>query len=220
METTGDTEQMDEAYRWIIWARKLQAASQTGLHFSSDPYDRERYEQIAEIAAEMFAANSPLEAREVRSWNREELGYETPKVDVRGVVFQDDRLLLVREVSDRNRWTLPGGWADVTDAPSAAIEREVFEESGYEVKAVELLALYDRDTQGHLPPLPHQVYKVFFRCEVVGGAAQTSRETSEVAFFSEDQLPLDQLSEERVLPAQLLDFFRRAASNPGPAAFD
>ncbi len=164
---------------WIEWAKSLQAISQTGLHFSEDMYNRDRYEQIAKIAAEMIAHNTNLSEIQVLELNASEFGYATPKIDVRGVVFKSSKILLVREVEDHGRWTLPGGWADVNETPSQATVREVFEESGFETQVVKLLAVYDREKQGHTPPFPYHVYKLFFLCKIIGGCAQAHGETSE-----------------------------------------
>jgi ADP-ribose pyrophosphatase YjhB (NUDIX family) len=183
------------------WIRSLQAISQNGLHFSSDSYDRERYEQIAKISAEILEHHSSLSAADVLNLNKAEFGYATPKVDVRGAAFRDGKILLVRETADQGRWTLPGGWADVNEAPGKAVVREVFEESGFETRAVKLLAVYDRETQGHLPSFPYTVYKLFFLCEITGGKECPNSEASEIAFFGENELP--ELSIERVKPEQI-----------------
>ncbi len=189
---------------WLRWARRVQALAQTGLHYAQSTYDRERYGQLRELAAEMFAAGSNLDEAAVRAVFDREEGYATPKVDVRGAVFQDGRLLLVREAAD-GLWTLPGGWADVNDSPAEAVEREIREESGFEAKATHLIALYDRAKHPHLPPFPFHVYKLFFGCEWVGGSVRTSHETSAVAFFEEKEIP--PLSETRVLPEQIARCF-------------
>ncbi len=205
---------MNEAL--IRWAHKIQALTQTGLTYATDPYDRERYEILRGIAAEMLAAPLGTETPAlIASFERQE-GYATPKVDVRGVVIQEGAVLLVRERSD-GLWTLPGGWADVGDSPSRAVEREIREESGYEAKAVKLLALYDRDMHGY-PPMAFHVYKAFFRCEVVGGAAAVSSETDGVDFFPQDALP--PLSIERVTATQIARFFDHDRHPDWPTDFD
>ncbi len=191
--------------QWIEWAKALQAIAQTGLHFCQSQYDAERYQQIQEIAADIFADHTNTKKEVILDLFSQENGYATPKVDVRGVVFQDSKILLVREVLDNHRWTLPGGWADVNETPIEAITREVFEESGFETQVVKLLAVYDRTKQGHQPPTPYHVYKMFFLCEIIGGEAKPSYETSEVGFFTEDNLP--ELSISRVLPHQIQRFF-------------
>ena len=198
------------------WAQRIQALSQTGLTYAQDPYDRARYEELREIAAEMLAAPLNAEASELTRLFRAEEGYATPKVDVRGVVIQDERVLLVRERSD-GLWTLPGGWADVGDAPGHAVEREIWEESGYEAKAVKLLALYDRNRHGH-PPMAFHVYKAFFRCEITGGNPALSSETDGVDFFGLDALP--PLSVERVTAGQIARFFDHARHPDWPTDFD
>jgi ADP-ribose pyrophosphatase YjhB (NUDIX family) len=204
--------------RWMEWVRALQAISQTGLHFSEDPYDRERYEQVGGIAAEILAKHSTLSEEQILELNALEFGYATPKIDVRGVVFRDDKILLVREIMDEGRWTLPGGWADPNETPSLSVEREVVEESGFQVRALKLLAVYDRDTQGHKPPFPCTVYKLFFLCEIVGGEPRTNKEVSEIAFFGKDEIP--ELSQSRVTETQIKRLFEHFRNPDLPTDFD
>jgi len=205
--------------KWIEWARALHALSQTGMHYAVNEYDKERYKHIGDIAADMLASHSSLTRDQALQLNAAEFGYATPKVDVRGVAFRDDRVLLVQEILDENRWTLPGGWADVNETPSGAVVREVAEESGFETRVTRLLACYDRDEQGHKPPYPHHVYKLFFLCEITGGCAETDHETSGVDFFAEDELP--ELSQGRVTEDQLHRFFKwHREDRERPADFD
>jgi ADP-ribose pyrophosphatase YjhB (NUDIX family) len=136
---------------------------------------------------------------------------------VRGVVFRDDKILLVRERSD-GFWTLPGGWADVNVSPSEAVEREILEESGFKTKSRRLLALYDRAKHPHRPPFAFHVYKIFIECELMGGSPTTSYETTAVDFFAEDALP--PLSESRVLPDQIKRCFAMRRNPQAPAYFD
>jgi ADP-ribose pyrophosphatase YjhB (NUDIX family) len=181
-------------------------------------YDKERYQQIAKIAAEIIAKHTNLSEEQLLEFNASEFGYATPKVDVRGVVFKESKILLVREVEDHGRWTLPGGWADVNETPSQATVREVFEESGFKTQAVQLLALYDREKQGHTPPFPYHVYKFFFLCEIIGGSAKAHGETSEVGFFGEDEIP--ELSKSRVTEKQLRRFFQHIINSKQLTDFD
>ncbi len=136
-------------------ARELAAIAQTGAHFAKDRYDQERYQRVAEIAAALLACCSDVPAPAIYAWSKQEFGYATPEVDVRGFILKDDKVLLVREDADEGRWTLPGGWADVNESPSESVVREVEEESGYIVKPLRLLAVLDRDKQGHTPPFPY-----------------------------------------------------------------
>lgn len=188
---------------WLDWARRVQAIAQSGLAYSPNQYDLERYEALREIAAEMMAAGSAGDVAVFRNCFAAERGYATPKVDVRGAVFREGRILLVLEREDGG-WTLPGGWADVGESPAEAIVREVREESGYETRALKLLAVYDRNRHAH-PPIPFHAYKIFFQCEVMGGAPAASNETAGVDWFAESALPA--LSTSRVTAAQIHRFF-------------
>jgi len=201
---------------WVDWAARLQALAQNGLEYAATPFDVDRYQAIRQIAAEMVAAGSGLPIDQVLGRMSGELGYATPKVDVRGAVFQDDALLLVRERRD-HCWTLPGGWAEVGLSPAENVEREVFEESGYRTRAVKLLAVYDRGKHPH-PPHPHHIYKIFFLCQLMGGEASSSTETEGAAFFREGEIP--ELSVARVTPAQIGRMFDHHRHPEWPADFD
>jgi ADP-ribose pyrophosphatase YjhB (NUDIX family) len=202
---------------WLAWCRELQAMAQTGLTFTRDAYDRERYEALRELAARILAAHCATEAGRIETLFTAETGYATPKVDVRGAVFRDERILLVREILDDGRWTLPGGWADVNQSPSECVVREVREESGFETVARKLAAVWDRRRHPH-PPHPFHIYKMFFLCDLVGGEARTSIETSGVDFFAEDDLP--ELSLGRTLAAQIHRMFEHYRNPDLPTDFD
>jgi len=202
--------------QWLEWARRLQALAQTGLTYTRDHFDVERYESIRALAAEMIAAHVQTDVHAVRELLAHEQGHATPKIDVRGVVFRENAILLVKERQD-GLWTLPGGWADVNESPSEAVVREVEEESGYRTRAVKLLALYDRRKHAHPPHLYH-IYKLFFRCELLGGLPSPSVETEDVAFFREGELP--DLSIMRVTPAQIARWFDHHRHPDWPTDFD
>jgi ADP-ribose pyrophosphatase YjhB (NUDIX family) len=205
--------------KWMGWVKALQAISQTGLHYAKDPFDIRRYQQLQTTAAEMLADRSNLSGEQALEFSAAEFGYATPKVDVRGVAFRDSKILLVREIRDHGRWTVPGGWADVGETPSEAVVREVFEESGFETNAVKLLAVYDREKQRHVPPFPFHVYKLFFLCEIIGGGApRPNEEASEIAFFAEDELP--ELSVSRVTESEIKRFFRYLQDPMAETDFD
>jgi len=203
--------------KWLAWAKKLQAIAQTGLTYAMDPFDIDRYESIRLVAAEMMALGSGEQRSDffVKLLSKDS-GYATPKVDVRAAVFHEGRLLLVRERED-GRWTLPGGWADVGDSPSAAVIREVKEESGYDVTARKLLALLDRNLHGH-PPIPYHAYKLFFLCDLVGGSPHAEEETDAVEFFASDRIP--PLSLTRVTTAQIGRIFEHFLHPEWPTQFD
>jgi len=202
--------------KWLDWARRLQAIAQSGMAYSPGQYDLERYESVREIAAEMMAEGSAGPVAPVRDLFASQAGHATPKVDVRAAVFREDRILLVEERSD-GHWSLPGGWADVQESPAEATVREVQEESGYQTRAVKLLAVYDRNRHGH-PTIAFHAYKLFFQCELIGGAPASSHETSGVDWFTEDRLPA--LSTTRVTAAQVHRFFAHYRNPRWPTDFD
>jgi ADP-ribose pyrophosphatase YjhB (NUDIX family) len=184
---------------WLIWGREVQALAQTGLAFGKDPYDLQRYAALRALSARMMAARTATDAERIEALFAAEDGYATPKVGVRGAVFdRSGRILMVREVVDENRWTLPGGWADVNQTPAQSVVREVFEESGYQVRAVKLAAVWDRARHAH-PPAAFSVVRMFFICALEGGSPKTSLETSEVGWFAQADVPAD-LSLRRTLP--------------------
>ena len=200
----------------LDWARKVQAIAQNGLLFSKDSFDRDRYSQLKDLSDSILAAELDIPLGKARAlWEKED-GYVTPKVDVRGGVFDGDRVLLVRERSD-GRWTLPGGWVDVNDTPSDAVVREIFEESGYRAKATKLAMLVDKNRHPH-PPSVHHIYKLFFLCELTGGAASTSNETDGVDFFPVHSLP--DLSVGRALRSQIERLYAHQLNRSLPTDFD
>jgi ADP-ribose pyrophosphatase YjhB (NUDIX family) len=137
-------------------------------------------------------------------------------VDVRAAVFREGRILLVQEPGEKG-WSLPGGWADVGESPSEAAARETLEEAGYRVKAVRLLAAYDRDRQGH-PPIPYHVYKLVFLCEILDEMPSSDVDTEGARFFDEHEIP--ELSVTRVTGTQISRFFEQHRNPDHPADFD
>jgi len=201
---------------WLRWVRELTAIGQTGLEFAKDPYDIERYGAVRRIAAEMLAcASKEANSEQILTALDGDIGYATPKIDVRAAVIHESEILLVREV--RGGWTMPGGWADVGEAPSSAAAPEVREESGFDVRVRKLFAVFDRDKHGH-PPIPYHAYKLFFLCDLIGGTATTSVETDGVDFLAQDAIPLLSLS--RVLPWQIDLAFEHSRHPELPTLFD
>jgi ADP-ribose pyrophosphatase YjhB (NUDIX family) len=200
----------------VDWARKVQAIAQNGLAFTQDPFDKERYTQLTDLVASILSSELDIPLAQAKGFWEGEEGYVTPKVDVRGGIFEDDRVLLVRERSD-GKWTLPGGWVDVNDSPSGAVVREVYEESGYRARAVKLAALVDKLRHPH-PPGIHHIYKLFFLCELLGGEPAVSTETDAVQFFPVHSLP--ELSTGRVLASQIERLYQHRLHPELPTDFD
>ena len=189
--------------KWLEWAKQIQAISQAGLAYSKDMYDLERFEQLRTLSIEIMQTYTDVEEVKIRELFASDTGYQTPKVDVRGVVFDEDRILLVRERTD-GAWALPGGWADVGLSAKEVVVKEVKEEAGLEVAPVRLLGVVDKKFHPH-PPSPIHVYKIFILCEVVGGQAAAGMETLDVGYFGEADLPA--LSTERNTIGQIRTLF-------------
>lgn len=185
--------------KWLDWAKQIQAIAQTGLTYARDVYDIERYEALRELSIEILSDYTMAGEEKIKLTFASDTGYATPKVDIRAVVFKQNRILLVREKID-GAWSLPGGWADIGLSPSEVAVKEVQEESGYTVQPLRLLAVLDKKFHNH-PPEPYHIYKMFIHCEIIGGDAQTGLETSAVGFFEENNLP--ELSVERNTLKQL-----------------
>jgi ADP-ribose pyrophosphatase YjhB (NUDIX family) len=201
---------------WLRWAERLQGIAQTGLTYAKDPYDLERYGELRRIALEIAAAGVELPVEEVRVVFASALGYPTPKVDVRAVVFRSGELLLVRERKS-GRWTLPGGWADVGDTPGQAAERETLEESGYRVEAHKLVALLDKARHEH-PVSIDYTYKVLISCRLLDGEPATSHEIDAVGFFARGETP--DLDLDRTTPGQVALAWKHHDDPARPTDFD
>jgi len=203
--------------QWLSIARELRAIAQTGLAFTADRFDRQRYERVRELAGSMLALGSGADYGVILGILLADKGYATPKVVVRGAAFVDGRVLLVREISD-GKWTLPGGWADVNQTAGECVVREIAEESGFEARVLKLAAVHDYQRSNHPARHIDSIYKMFFICEITGGAARVSDETSEVAFFARGELP--PLSLGRTTAAQIDSMFLHAERPDLPADFD
>jgi ADP-ribose pyrophosphatase YjhB (NUDIX family) len=202
---------------WLTVAREMRALAQTGLAFTKDKFDQQRYQRLQELAAQLLAHGSTVGYESILELLRQEMGYATPKVDVRGAAFVDGRVLMVREVSD-GKWTLPGGWADVNQSAAECVAREIREESGFTARTLKLAAVFDYQRSNRPAQHIDSIYKMFFICEITGGAARSSDETSEVAFFARRELP--PLSQGRTTVAQIDRMFQHREHMELAADFD
>lgn len=183
---------MDQKEQWLEWAVELQSLAQAGIFYGKDPYDRERYERIREIAAEMVSCKSGLSLETVKHLFCSEAGYQTPKLDTRAAIFQGDRILLVHEAN--GTWALPGGWVDVNVSVAENTVKEVKEEAGLDVRVKRVIAVQDREKHNR-PVYAYKVCKIFLQCEVLGGAFVPNIETTGFDYFGLDELP--RLAEEK-----------------------
>jgi len=191
---------MIERFNWLDIAKRLDAIAQTGLTYTQGEYDKERYEEIRKISHIIFHHYTEAPIDKIYDLFAQEEGYPTPKVDVRGVVFRGEKILLVQEKLD-NQWALPGGWADIGLTPNEVVVKEVEEESGLKVSPERLLAVLDKKMHNH-PPSPLHVYKMFILCKEAGGKLSAGMETLKADFFNLDHLPA--LSTERNTAEQLV----------------
>ena len=203
---------------WIDYVERVLATAQVGLTFSTNPYDIERFRKLQQDTAAILAAGADLDAAVVRDWIELDAGYATPKLDVRALVLdEDERVLLVREAAD-GLWSLPGGWCDLGESAGEAVVRETFEETGLAVKAVRLLALFDKRKHAHPPQIPH-AHKAFFFCRLLSGALkERTNETTGASYFPLASLP--PLSRQRVLPEQIAKLAERAIAGELETIFD
>jgi len=201
--------------KWIQWAREIFSLSQTGLTYNKNEFDIERYKRLQEISAEMIASQSELSKESVLESFSMQVGYATPKIDVRGAVVHDGKILLIQERMDE-RWAMPGGWADLGNAPASVAEREVWEESGYRVKAEKVIAVIDAN---RIEPLEfYHAFKIIFLCKLTGGKPKTSYETMGVDFFDLNDLP--PLSLFRTNEEMLQEVFAHIKDPKRPTYFD
>jgi ADP-ribose pyrophosphatase YjhB (NUDIX family) len=199
-------------------SREIQAISKSGLTFSKDPYDVERFKQLEDIAAELISKHSVHSKEFINKVFSAEAGYVTPKIDVRAAAFRDEKILMVKEKQTR-AWTLPGGYVDVNESLSTAVEREVIEESGLLVKASKVAAIYDHRKHGYQSHLYH-FYKIYLLCELTGGSEKTNLETTEVGYFSQSEIETLELDPGRITKAHVLRMFDHYAEPSLSTDFD
>ncbi|KKI90842.1 ADP-ribose pyrophosphatase [Bacillus sp. SA1-12] len=202
--------------KWLEWAKQLQSIAQAGLTYSKDVYDLERFELIRKISVEILAQQAEIDKKIIKDLFANETGYATPKVDIRSVIFMDNKILMVQENTD-GAWSLPGGWGDIGLTPSEVAVKEVKEEAGFDVKAVKLISVLDKKCHPH-PPSPYHVYKMFIQCEIIGGHPKEGIETSAVEFFAENELP--PLSIARNTKSQIQLAFKHLHNPQEPVYFD
>ena len=172
--------------QWLEWAIELQSLAQAGLTYGKDIFDRERYERIREISAEIMTYKTDIPVQKVKDLFCNETGYQTPKLDTRAAIFQNGKILLVKENS--GKWSLPGGWVDVNVSVKENTIKEVKEEAGLDVTADKVIAIQDR-SKHNLPVYAYGVCKIFVLCTIIGGAFKENIETTGFAYFSENELP-------------------------------
>ena len=172
--------------KWLKWAIEIQSLAQSGLAYTTNVYDIERYERLREISAEMLEEKSNINLEKVKELFCNETGYQTPKIDTRAAIFKDNKILLVHE--NNGTWSLPGGWCDVLESVKSNTIKEVKEEAGLDVKATKIIAIQDRNKHNR-PIYAYGICKIFVMCEIIGGEFKENIETTEMKYFALDELP-------------------------------
>ena len=195
-------------------AMELQSIAQIGLTYTKDVYDKERFERIREISAELMAIKTGFSIEKVKELFCNETGYQTPKIETRAVIFKENRILLVKE---RGKWALSGGWVDYNESINSNTIKEAKEESGLDVKPIRIIAIQDRNKH-NVPQYAYGIVKVFVLCEVLGGSFEQNNETTESNYFSLENLPI--LDEDKNVYEQIKMCFDAIKDNKWQVVFD
>ena len=202
--------------QWLKWAMEIQSLAQIGLTYTKDAFDKERYERLRDIAAEMIAYQTDLPVEKAKDLFCNETGYQTPKIDTRAAIFQDNKILLVHEKN--GTWALPGGWCDVLESVKSNTEKEVKEETGLNVEAIKLIAVQDRN-QHNQPVYAYGVCKIFVLCHLLSGQFIDNIETTEIQYFDRDDLP-SSLAHEKTTKEQIEMCFQAFHDSNWQTQFD
>lgn len=202
--------------QWLKWAIEIQSLSQTGLSYANNAYDIERYKRLREISAEMIAEKSNISLDKVKDLFCNEIGYQTPKIDTRAVIFKDNKILLTHE--NNGTWSLPGGWCDVLESIKSNTIKEAKEETGLDVETMKIISIQDRNKHNK-PIYAYGVCKVFILCNVIGGQFINNIETTEINYFSFDEIPSN-LAEEKTNKEQIEMCFKAYKNKNWQVQFD
>lgn len=202
--------------KWLKWAIEIQSLAQAGLAYTNNVYDIERYERLREISAEMISEKTDINLNKIKDLFCNETGYQTPKIDTRAVIFKDNKILLTHE--SNGTWSLPGGWCDVLESVGSNTIKEVKEETGLDAQTVKIIAIQDRNKHNK-PIYAYGVCKVFILCNVIGGEFIENIETTEIKYFSLDEIP-DNLAEEKTNKEQIEMCFNAMNNKNWQVQFD
>ena len=200
----------------VKWAMEIQSLAQSGLAYTSNAYDIERYERLREISAEMMAEKTNISLDKVKDLFCNETGYQTPKIDTRAAIFKDEKILLTHE--NNGTWSLPGGWCDVLESVASNTIKEVKEETGLDVETIKIIAVQDRNKHNK-PIYAYGVCKIFVLCNVIGGEFIENIETTEIKYFSLDEIP-NNLAEEKTNNEQIEMCFKAYKDEKWQTQFD
>lgn len=177
---------MNDLDELIKIAMELQSIAQNGLTYTKDPFDKQRFERVREISAQMISMKTELPLEKVKDLFCNETGYQTPKIETRAAIFKENKILLVKE---QDKWSLPGGWVDYNESIASNTIKEVKEEAGLDIIPLRIIAIQDRNKH-NFPKFAYGIFKVFVLCYVISGSFKENDETTESGFFSLDNLPI------------------------------
>lgn len=197
--------------------KRLRSIADIGLLYCNNEYDKARYLELQEISIRLLSkvsGHSPEDLKESFPLYKD---YPTAKVDIRGLVLSfDKKILLVKESAD-NKWSLPGGWADIGHSPKEVIVKEFKEETGLDVIPQVLLAVFDKRMHAH-PPQSFYVYKMVFYCTAISSQLDKGFDVLDVKYFDISNLP--ELSEDRILKSQIELLYKKVIESDCKAYFD
>ncbi|SDL30236.1 NUDIX hydrolase [Halarsenatibacter silvermanii] len=217
MEDSEKSEDRNKAPGWLSYARRLQTIAQAGLTYSENKYDRERFKEIQKIGAEILREYSSLEKEKAEDLLESEIGYPTPRVDVRAAIFRKGDILMVKEKIN-DRWSLPGGWADIEWSLKENLIKEAHEEAGVEINPRRIIGVFDRGTKDEEALSFYGIYKIFVECDFISMDFQENIETSTAKFYGRDDLP--NISKERNTEEEIKLCFEARNKENFEAKFD
>jgi len=198
--------------KYLEYLKRVQALAKTGIIYAESPYDKDRYQEINKMTIQVLAEIGNTKVEKIENLFMDDMTYPTPKVDIRSVVFKDEKILMVQEETD-SKWTIPGGWAEVGYTPAETAEKEAYEESGLLVKAKKILAVLDKQNHSH-PPSKYYIYKIFILCEKIGGDLKSGYETKDARFFGCNELPEPSLPRITLDQINMLFDFQKEPDRP------
>lgn len=186
--------------------KRLRSLADTGLLYSKNEYDKDRYRELQDISFKLLNKFSGLGMHDLKFMLSQAKDYPTAKVDIRGIAISDDNKILLVQESIDGRWSLPGGWGDIGYSPKETIVKEFKEETGLDVIAERLLAVFDKKMHPH-PPQPFYVYKMVFYCKTISAEISKGFDVLDIRYFNLENLP--ELSEDRILKSQVELLFNK-----------
>ncbi len=165
---------------------EIQTIARNGLHFAAGEYDRERYERLMSLTTRSYSKLLDVPEEQLRTRFLSELGYITPKVGSDAAIFDAAGKILLMERADGSGWCLPCGWIEPNERPIDTVIREVYEETGLEVRVKRLVGVFTRMPGAKTGP--HTMIAIVHLCEVLGGELTLSHEGLDLAYWTIDEM--------------------------------